>query len=312
MKNNKVKVLSLFVAAVLSSQVSAETFNIDSISIDSGTLVRSFNPKDSVKPIVLDFIGNTDLVGGYINKETNGGSGISETNFKQVKDSKEPTQYTYTAASNIQHNLEWTQMAPPADGTLTDPSYVVPTGTIDDEAGTITLDLSSWFANHMMMNQNLGGIATGKYDAATGQFSDLTWSATLTQGMKKGADVTWTLQGSVLSSSPVGMSGSTPSFSNGMLEIPVVDVPDAAGNITRYKASLKLVASGGPLTFEVTGASASSLGANSSNPSFSNGMLNIPTVDVYDASGNFTSYTASMKLTTPTPLTFEVTGASPK
>ena len=255
MESNKVKFLSLLLASTLSSHASAEIFNINSMNITSGNIVRSFNPNDSITPIDLDFTGNTDLVGGFINRNTTvDDMSISQTNFRMVKDPSEPTQHTYTAASNIRHNLEWTEMAPIEDGTLTDPSYVIPTGTVDDVTGTITLDLSSWFANHMGMNQNLGGIATGQWDPATGIFTDLTWSAVLTQGMQKGATVTWTLQGTVLSTS----SATKPAFSSkaGTLEIPTVDVYDASGNLTTYKASLKLVpSSSGKLLFEVTQAS---------------------------------------------------------
>ncbi len=252
MKNNKVKILSVLLGCALSSQVSAEIFNINSMQITSGNLVRSFNPNDVTTPIELDFTGNTDLVGGFINRNTaTDDLSISQTNFRMVKDPDEPTQYTYTAASNIRHNFEWTGDAPIEDGMLIESSYVVPTGTVDDEAGTITLDLSSWFANHMAMNQNLGGIATGKWDPDTGFITGLSWTATLTQGMQKGATVTWTLQGIVLSTSPV----KRPSFdlSTGALQIPAVDVYDAAGNVTTYKANMQLEpSSSGKLLFEVT------------------------------------------------------------
>ncbi len=258
MKNHKIKLLSLLLGYTLSCQVSAEIFNINSINITSGNLVRSFNPNDSITPIELDFSGNTNLVGGFINRNTTTDDlSISQTNFRMVKDPSEPTQYTYTAASNIRHNLEWTGMAPVEDGTIIDPSYVMPTGTVDDVAGTITLDLSSWFANHMGMNQNLGGIATGQWDSTTGIITDLSWSATLTQGMQKGATVTWTLQGKVLSKSPASKNPSY-SSSTGALEIPAVDVYDNSGNFITYKASLQLLpvpSSSGKLLFELTEAS---------------------------------------------------------
>ena len=139
MKNNKVKILSLLVGSVLASQASAEVFNINSMQITSGNLVRSFNPNDITTPIELDFTGNTDLVGGFINRNTTADDfAISETNFRMVKDINEPTQYVYTAATNIRHNFGWEGDAPIDDMTLFDPSYVVPTGTVDDEAGTIT------------------------------------------------------------------------------------------------------------------------------------------------------------------------------
>lgn len=207
---SKIKVIcsSLCVGALVVPQAFASVLNIDSMEVGSGNLVRSFNPKDSMTPIALDVTGNTNLVGGYINKDTTPDEmAISQTNFRMVKDPSEPTQYVYTAQSNIRHNSEWTGTEPPADGTISDPGYVVPTGVVDDVAGTITMDLSSWFANHMGMNQNLGGEATGSWDAATGEFSDLTWSAELTQGMNAGATVTWTLQGNVLSTSPVPLPG---------------------------------------------------------------------------------------------------------
>lgn len=226
------------------------------MNITSGNLVRSFNPTDSVTPIELDFSGNTDLVGGFINRNTTTDDlAISQTNFRMVKDPNEPTQYTYTAATNIRHNIEWDGEPPIEDGILTDPSYAIPTGTVDDEAGTITLDLSSWFANHMGMNQNLGGIATGTWDPDTGIFTELSWSATLTQGMQKGATVTWTLRGIVLSTSPANKA--TFSSSTDALEIPAVDVYDASGNLTTYKVSMKLVPStSDKLLFEVIEATA--------------------------------------------------------
>lgn len=260
MTTNHIKVLGLVIGSVLSAQASAEMLNIDSMEITSGTLVRSFNPLDSVTPIVLDFTGNTNLVGGFINKDTTAdGKSISQTNFKQVKDINEPTQYTYTAGSNIRHNPEWAGVAPPADGTIMDASYVMPKGSVDTEAGTITLDLSSWFANHMMMNQNLGGIAKGKYDANTGAITDLTWTATLTQGMQKGKAVTFTLQGNVLTSSAMMMDHNHhPSFNknnSAMLAIPTVDVYNADGSTTEYKATLKLIPStNGKLQFELVDA----------------------------------------------------------
>ena len=70
MKINKLKLSSLLLGSILSSQVTAEIFNINSMEITSGNLVRSFNPNDAITPIELDFTGNTDLVGGFINRNT--------------------------------------------------------------------------------------------------------------------------------------------------------------------------------------------------------------------------------------------------
>ena len=208
MTKMKLVYVSLFIGNIMTPQAFASLLNIDSMDLTSGHIVRSFSPTDPDTPIVLDFTGNTDLVSGYINRDTTSdGKAISQTNFAMVKDPSKPTQYVYTAASNIRHNDEWMGTTPPADGTLSDPSYVIPTGTVDDVAGTITMDLSSWFANHHVMNQNLGGIATGDWDPTTGEFTDLSWTATLTQGMRAGETVTWTLQGNVLSTNPVPLPG---------------------------------------------------------------------------------------------------------
>jgi len=120
------KILSfagLLIGSVLAQQAAATLAKIDSMEITSGHLIRSFNPNDSVTPITLDFKGNTDLVSGFINKDTTSdGMAISQTNFRMVKDPSEPTQYVYTAGSNIRHNLEWDGAEPPADGTITDAS----------------------------------------------------------------------------------------------------------------------------------------------------------------------------------------------
>lgn len=252
MKQSKVKILGLVLGCALSSQASAEMFNVTSMNITSGNLVRSFNPNDAITPIVLDFSTNTDLVGGFINKNTTtDDKSISQTNFRMVKDESEPTQYTYTAATNIRHNAEWEGTAPIDDGKLIDPSYIVPTGILDDEAGTITLDLSSWFANHMGMNQNLGGVATGQWNVETGEITDLTWSSELTQGMQKGKKLTWTLQGNVLSKS--ALSKPVFSASTGTLTLPAVDVLDGSGKRKTYNVTMKLVpAKDGKLQFEVT------------------------------------------------------------
>ena len=210
----------LVMGGLISTQSAATVFQINAMKITSGQLVRSFVPTDSAKPIALDFTGNTNLVAGYINKDTNAGSAISETNFRMVKDPTEPTQYVYTAASNIRHNDEWNGMAPPADGTISDPAYVVPTGTIDDALGTITMDLSSWFANHMGMNQNLGGIAKGDWNPTDGKY-EMSWVAILTQGNPNmiGKEITWTLKGETLAASPVPLPAAIWFLGTGFLGI---------------------------------------------------------------------------------------------
>lgn len=320
MKDNKVKVLSLLLGCALSSQASAEVLKIDSIKITSGTLVRSFMASDTATPIVLDLTGNTDLVSGFINKDTTTDKkSISQTNFKMVKDPSMPTQYVYTAASNINHNSEWKGKAPNASGTLSDASYVVPTGTVDDEKGTITLDLSSWFANHMMMDQNLGGIATGQWDPATNEITDLTWDANLSQGMNKGATTTWTLQGKVLATSPAtGSTAKNPtySFKSRMLEIPAVDIIDKASDTPKpHTAKLQLVDSkSGDLVFELI--EVAPVKSTSENPTFSfeSGILIIPTIDITGESNKSTPHSAKLELieSSSEKMRFKVKNVRPK
>ncbi len=197
MLNKSFVISSLVVSSFFSAPTFATVFNIDAMNITSGTITRNFLPTPDT--INLNLTGNTDLVGGYINKNTTGSNTpISITNFGMPGGSVTPPQYVYTAASNINHNGN---ASAPADGTHL--GGAVATGSVDDIAGTIAMDLSSWFANHMIMDQNLGSAnATGTWDSNTGLY-DLSWTATLTQGMGAGGTVTWNLQGNTLQTSPV-------------------------------------------------------------------------------------------------------------
>ena len=144
-------------------------------------------------------------MGGYINSST--GGPISITNFGMPSGGPTPPQYVYTAASNINHNGVPTD---PVDGTPNpgDGDFLggpVPTGIIDDIAGTNSMDLSSWFTNHMIMDQNLGSAnatGTGSWDGTSGLY-DLPWTVTLTQGGAASGTVTWNLQGDILDASAV-------------------------------------------------------------------------------------------------------------
>lgn len=207
MIKNKLVISTLILSGLYSLQSSASVFHIDDMNIASGTITRNFKPVPDT--IALDLNSNTNLIGGYINKDT--GSAISETNFNGMGlNPMAPTQFVYTATSNINHNGggSFNGQTPPASGTHAGGS--VPSGTVDDVTGTITMDLSSWFANHGKMDQNLGSeSATGTWDAGTGAY-DLSWTALLTQGpgaMNPLASVTWNLQGNILATSPVPVPG---------------------------------------------------------------------------------------------------------
>jgi len=70
-----------------------------------------------------------------------------------------------------------------------------PSGVTDDVAGTITLDLSSWFANWNGTSFNQGSAGTvGTYDALTGDFS-VSWSQLIVGGAFDGKTGYWELNG---------------------------------------------------------------------------------------------------------------------
>lgn len=218
MIRNSLIISSLMAGCIFSTQSSAATFNITEMNIAGGTITRNFLPTPDT--INLGLTGNTNLVGGYINKNsTLDGLPISITNFGMPGGEITPPQYVYTAASNINHNGVQTA---PVDGITTpgDGDFMgrpIPTGVVDDALGTISMDLSSWFANHMTMDQNLGSAnATGNGDANTG-FYDLSWTAILTQGGGAGGTVTWDLQGQVLQTSAVPVPAAVWLFSSGLL-----------------------------------------------------------------------------------------------
>ncbi|MFV1998506.1 MAG: VPLPA-CTERM sorting domain-containing protein, partial [Acidiferrobacterales bacterium] len=106
---------------------------------------------------------NTNLVGGYIG---DGGVGLPATT--PDPDSIVAAQFSgfpinvYTAASNLGGNS-------PAGSIAGGP---VPTGTLDDVAGTITMDLSSWFFNWNDSDLQAG---TGKADGVTSTFATGVW-----------------------------------------------------------------------------------------------------------------------------------------
>lgn len=69
-----------------------------------------------------------------------------------------------------------------------------PSGTVDGAAGTIDVDMSSWFAFWNGNDFNQGAQATGTYDEATGAFT-LNWSSTINGGPFDGATGFWQLSG---------------------------------------------------------------------------------------------------------------------
>lgn len=207
MSTNKLILSTLILTSLYSAQSSATIFHINEMNISSASVTPNFSPTPNT--ITLNLGSNTNLVGSYIN--TNTGNAISATKLDQSGlNPAAPTQFVYTAASNINHNGggSFNGMTPPISGTHA--GGPAPSGTVDDVLGTIAMDLSSWFSNHAMMDQNLGSAnATGTWDVNTGVYN-LSWTAFLTQGpgvADPSASVTWNLQGNTLATSPVPVPG---------------------------------------------------------------------------------------------------------
>lgn len=97
--------------------------------------------------------------------------------------------YNYTAAFNPNY--------------AADTGGPAPSGIVDDQTNTITMDLSSWFAWWNGTTFNQGGSATGSYDPVSGAFT-LNWSKLIVGGPFDGATGYWQLNGFVeLNDGPV-------------------------------------------------------------------------------------------------------------
>jgi len=171
----------------------AATFAIGSMEITGGTFALDTVPLT----LPFQFIGpNTNLVGGYIG---NGGGGIAPA--VQDPDSIVGLQWsgfqinTYTAASNLGDDFT-------TAGTLT--GGPVPTGVLDDVAGTISMDLSSFFANWGdndfqagVANAGAAGGFTGDWNPTTGAFT-LAWTGPAAGGPWVGIQTQWVLTGTAV------------------------------------------------------------------------------------------------------------------
>ncbi|MFC1773857.1 VPLPA-CTERM sorting domain-containing protein [Pseudomonadota bacterium] len=186
-------------------------FSISEMTVTGG----SFGLDQSGGPFILPFqtIGpNTNLIGGYLG---NGGAGLDSVT--PDPNSIVGMQYsgfalnTYTAATNLGDDN--TVVGSQIGGT-------VPSGTLDTVAGTITMDLSSWFAN---WNNNDIHSGTGKNDGvtsafATGMWNPLTGEYSLSWQSAAGAPYLntsyWTLEGIA---SPVPVPAAMWLFGSGLL-----------------------------------------------------------------------------------------------
>jgi len=155
-----------FITTVFSAQFShAATLSIDNMTITGG----AFGLNQSGGAFILPFQTtgpNTNLVGGYI-----GSGGVGLDAAIADPNSILGMQYSgfalniYTAAENLgdDNTAAGSQIGGP-----------LPSGVIDTVNGTITMDLSSWFAN---WNNNDIHVGTGKNDGVTSEFATGTWNA---------------------------------------------------------------------------------------------------------------------------------------
>ena len=202
------------VIASMPLAVGAASFNIGSMTITSGEF--NIDTSDGVPASPFANIGpNTNLVGGYIG---NGGVGLPATT--PDPDSIVGIQFSgfpinvYTAASNLGGTS-------PA-GTIA--GGPVPTGTLDDVAGTITMDLSSWFFNWNDNDLQAGtgkadgvtsALATGVWDPVSGQYT-LSWFSLTGLGPKAGLTSFISLSG-VASPAAVPVPAAAWLFGSGLL-----------------------------------------------------------------------------------------------
>jgi len=184
------------VSMSVSLAVNAASFDIGSMTITSGEYDIDTSDGSGLAPFTT--IGpNTNLVGGYIG---NGGAGLlpgTPDPDRIVGDqfSSFPIN-VYTAASNLGDTN--TIAGSIAGGP-------VPTGTLDDVAGTITMDLSSLFFNWNDNDISVGtgksdgvtsALATGVWNPVTGQYS-LSWTSLTGFGPKGNLVSSFSLSGNV-------------------------------------------------------------------------------------------------------------------
>lgn len=115
--------------------------------------------------------------------------------------------YTFTSALADQC-VPGSTCAPSGTGTIT--GGPAPSGTVDTTAQTITMNMSSWFAewNGTDFNQGTNNgnaasstIATGTYDPTTGAYT-LSWHSYITGGSFNGQTGYWELTGNATTAVP--------------------------------------------------------------------------------------------------------------
>jgi len=179
-------------AAAVSAQ--AATITVNSLSITGGSFTMNASAGGSPNaltggpgsPLVTGTYqgGTTPVAGGP--EIANTAQSLTEFNFGSFG----PV-YSFTAAS------AYSAQAYTTAGTTIITGGTAPSGTVDSTAGTIAMNMSSWFADWNGDNFNQGNAAvTGTYTASTGAYS-MTWNSLISGGPFNGNTGTWTLTGVV-------------------------------------------------------------------------------------------------------------------
>jgi hypothetical protein len=172
---------------------------ISSVNITGGTQSGFWGTSSSILSFT-DFGPNTNLVGGYI-----GSSGIAYPNSSSfapsdsiavIGDVTYNYGFVYTAAANLGDSAT-------SAGILAGGS--VPTGVIDPVAGTIQMDLSSWFYNTGNEDFSQGvPNATGTASCVGNNCTfQLVWQKAETNGQFQGHIGYWTVSGTATTVVPI-------------------------------------------------------------------------------------------------------------
>lgn len=171
MKSVKMKQIAfgVVIAFSIAGAAHASVANVSSLSISGGDFG-------------MNSPGGTPLTGG-------GASPIVTGTYQGTPG---PTNATSLTAFQFFGSDVYTFTAPSVPGIAG--GGPAPTGTVDTTAGTIAMDMSSFFASWNGTSFNQGGPATGTYNAGTGAY-DLKWSSLINGGTFNGKTGYWHLTG---------------------------------------------------------------------------------------------------------------------
>ena len=169
----KMKQLAFGVALVVGAIGGAQAAAVDSLSITGGTFGMNAPGSDQISAGVLSPIQAGSYQGGPAASPADYSNSLADFQFGAFG----PV-HTFTAAS-----VAGISGGGPA-----------PSGTVDEAAGTITMDMSSFFAWWNGNSFNQGGTATGTYDGTTGNYS-MSWTSLINGGPFDNNTGYWTLQG---------------------------------------------------------------------------------------------------------------------